>query len=61
MTIFPRDKKQDSPIATFPLAVRLKSDNHDLVERLIGRDFKMMASTKMRAFLGGDWIGSQRK
>jgi hypothetical protein len=52
MTLFVKDKKQDSPIATFPLVVGLKSDSHDKVERIIGRDMEKMAKTRMKAFLG---------
>jgi hypothetical protein len=36
MTIFRKEKKMDSPITTFPVAIGLKSDNHDPLEEIVG-------------------------
>jgi hypothetical protein len=40
MTIFRKDKNLDSPIATFPIAIGLKTDNHNPVEEIAGCDIK---------------------
>jgi hypothetical protein len=52
MTIFRKEKKMDSPIATFPVAIGLKSDNHDPLEEIVGRDIKNMMNSKIDAFIG---------
>jgi hypothetical protein len=52
MTIFLQNKTLDSPLATFPLVIGLKSDSHDRVERIIGDDMKNMANSHIPAFLG---------
>jgi hypothetical protein len=52
MTIFRKEKKMDSPIATFPVAIGLKSDNHDPLEEIVGQDIKNMMNSKIDAFIG---------
>jgi hypothetical protein len=51
MTIFRKEKKMDSPIATFPVAIGLKSDNYNPLET-VGRDIKNMMNSKIDAFIG---------
>jgi hypothetical protein len=41
-----------SPIATFPVATGLKSDNHDPLEEIVGRDIKNMMNSKIDALIG---------
>jgi hypothetical protein len=53
MTIFGKEKKQDSPLATFPIAIGLKSDSHERVEGIIGKDLQWMANNRIPAFIGG--------
>jgi hypothetical protein len=52
MTIFRKDKKMDLPIATFPVATGLKSDNHDPLEEVVGQVIKYMMNSKIDAFIG---------
>jgi hypothetical protein len=51
MTIFRKEKNLDSPIATFPVAIGLKSDNHDPLEEIVGQDIKNMMNSKIDAFI----------
>jgi hypothetical protein len=53
ITIFLKDKKMDSPRATFAVAIGPKSESHDPVEAIIGNDLKSMKATRTVAFLGG--------
>jgi hypothetical protein len=52
MTIFRNDKNLDSPIATFPVAIGLKSDIHHPLEEIVGQDIKNMANSKIDASIG---------
>jgi hypothetical protein len=52
MTIFRKETKMDLPIATFPVAIVLKSDNHNLLEEIVGQDIKNMMNSKIDAFIG---------
>jgi hypothetical protein len=52
MTIFRKDKHLDLPIATFPVAIGLKSNNHDPLEEIVGQDIKNMMNSKIDAFIG---------
>jgi hypothetical protein len=52
MTIFRKEKKMDSPIATFPVAIGLKSDKHDPFEEIVGQDIKNMMSSKIDVIIG---------
>jgi hypothetical protein len=54
MTIFRKDKNLDLPIATFPIAIGLKTDNHNPVEEIVGRDIKDMMKSKLQAFIRSD-------
>jgi hypothetical protein len=54
MTIFRRDKNLDLPIATFPIAIGLKTDNHNPVEEIVGRNIKKMMKSKLLAFIRSD-------
>jgi hypothetical protein len=46
MTIFRKEKKMDLLIATFPVAIGLKADNHDPLEEIVGQDIKNMMNSK---------------
>lgn len=52
ITIFEKESGADSPRATFPIAVGLKSDDHDEVEKIVSEDLKRLAETRTIAFLG---------
>jgi hypothetical protein len=52
LTIFRKDKNLDLPIATFLVAIGLKSDNHDPLEEIVGRDIKNMMNSKIDGFIG---------
>jgi hypothetical protein len=54
MTIFRKNKNLDSPIATFPIAIGLKTDNYDPVEEIVGHDIKDMMKSKLQAFIRSD-------
>jgi hypothetical protein len=54
MTIFRKDKNLDSPIATFPIAIGFKTDNHDPVEEIVGCDIEDMVKSKLQAFIRSD-------
>jgi hypothetical protein len=49
---FQEGKEMDSPIATFPVAIDLKSDSHDPLEEIVGQDIKNMMNPKIDAFIG---------
>jgi hypothetical protein len=49
---FQEGKKMDLPIATFPVAIGLKSDNHDPLEEIVGRDIKNMMNSNIDVFIG---------
>jgi hypothetical protein len=49
---FQEGKKMDLPIVTFPVAIGLKSDNHDPLEEIVGWDIKNMMNSKIDALIG---------
>ena len=51
ITIFHKDKKSDSPAATFPIAIGPKNESHDKVEGIIAMDLQKMASEHIPAFI----------
>ena len=53
MTIFIKDKGNDSPVATFPLVIGPKSENHDAVEKIIRDDMQKLCKYKLPGILGG--------
>jgi hypothetical protein len=53
MTIFERKKGNDSVRATFPVAIGLKTDNHEEVERIVGEDMRKLSTVRSLGFIGG--------
>jgi hypothetical protein len=52
ITIFLKDKKHDSPIGTFAVAIGPKGKSHNKVKQLIGADIINMSYTAIPAVLG---------
>ena len=57
ITIFLKNKGNDSPFATFPVVVGPKSSSHDRLEKIIADDMKYMTSYRIPGYLGGSKEG----
>ena len=52
ITVFLKYRGKDTAISTFPVAIGPKASNHDVVEEIIGLDYKKMKSTATLAMMG---------
>ena len=58
MTVFIKDRGNDSLKATLPLVLGPKSEyQHDEVVRIIGEDMKKLCKNKILGILGGGILG----